>query len=164
MEPAGGLTVDEFEHNDGQRQSMDVIVSQQNGPISVASKQPAASGALVQIYCIYSANPFQLVPGSTRWFKDGQPLTPNGDRLLESLTPTGYPTLAIKQVSRSDAGRYDCQLSNAVGTSERLPSSEATKLEVNFRPSVQLRLYKSSSASSELVEVDLGLELAMPGD
>lgn len=157
MEPAAGITVSEFSQQAGQEQ------------------QP------VQIYCIYSANPFQLVPGSVRWFKDGLPLVAASllaDRRVESFTPTGYPMLVLKQANRADAGRYDCQLANSVGTSERLPSSEACKLEVNFRPSVQLKLLKTlgvdstplgneqepTAGNGNLIEVDLEQELALPGD
>lgn len=137
----------------------------------------------VNIYCIYNANPTELVPNSTRWFKDGKPLTitsPQPEqqqpRMFESMTPTGYPVLTIRQVNRRDAGLYDCQLSNTVGTSERLPLSEACRVEVNFKPSVKLRVFKpqisvvpqmssidGSIPMDELIELDINKELVLPG-
>lgn len=165
--------------------------------------EPVASGQ-VSIYCIYSSNPSQLLPNSTRWFKDGQPLdgvvssasrlneeqnepsvfdqdetvklssSGGSQHLLESFTATGYPVLTINQVNRRDAGLYDCQVSNSIGQSERLPTSESCKLEVNFRPRAQLRLFRVTAPKSEqppgvdyqpdeLVEVDVNQELVMPG-
>lgn len=139
----------------------------------------------VNIYCIYNANPTELVPNSTRWFKDGKPLAVTSlqseqqqqqSRMFESMTPTGYPVLTIRLVNRRDAGLYDCQLSNTVGTSERLPSSEACRVEVNFKPSVKLRIFKpqvslvpqmssidSSIPMDELIELDINKELVLPG-
>lgn len=153
----------------------------------------------VSIYCIYSSNPGQLIPNSTRWFKNGHLLDgviaatsqqPSEDELndpdtseqhiksnhlVESFTATGYPVLTINQVTRYDAGFYDCQVRNSVGQSERLPTSDSCKLEVNFRPRVQLRLYRAiapkdpqqflagSYALNELIEVDVSQELVMPG-
>jgi hypothetical protein len=161
MEPAGGLTVTEYE-SPAQRQRTSAAIAS-----SGAGADSFQSGEQVQIYCIYTANPFQLVAGSTRWFKDGQPL-PVGDRLAESSTPNGYPMLTIKQVSRHDAGKYDCQLTNSAGTSERLAASEAARLDVHFRPSVQLRLYKATAAATDeadrQAELDLERALVMPGD
>lgn len=105
----------------------------------------------VRIYCIFTANPIQLKPNSTSWFKDGQllgnvlrhsspgPIESADAHLVESQTSTGYPVLNIMRPNRRDAGRYECQVSNAVGVSERLPMSETSKLEINFRPSVEMR-------------------------
>lgn len=138
MEPAAGIVASE---------------SPPEAP-NVIFSEPAVS-----IYCIYSANPFQLVPNSTRWFKDGQLLELAESRLVESTTATGYPTLTFKQVHRRDSGRYDCQLSNSVGPSERLPGSEAARLEVNFRPSVRLRLFRAANSSEEGPLEELGAEL-----
>lgn len=158
MEPAGGISANElgvsrppfsWQSAPGE--------GGENNVIAAAAQSEAAQ--TVSIYCIYSANPSELLPNSTRWFKDGRQLlniSANGDdddtsrraHLSESLTATGYPVLNINQVSRRDAGRYECQLANAVGTSERLPVSEAARLEVNFRPSVRLRLFKLASQTT----------------
>lgn len=143
MEPASGISINEPDESNKQQQQ------QQND---------------IRIYCIFSANPNQLVANSTRWFKDGRQLSnvlseqqqanellrrrqatsqeESESQLSESVTVSGYPVLTIRQASRKDAGLYDCQLANSVGFSERLATSESTRLEVNFRPTVQVQIYK----------------------
>jgi len=182
MEPAAGITVSE------------------NGGLSFEQTAPSERGDNVitppnfrqptdlSIYCIYSAYPSELVVNSTRWFKDGKQLNvkrfskldPTNvsqqqlHHLSETTTATGYPVLTIRQVSRLDAGLYDCQVANSVGTSERLPASESCKVVVNFRPSVQIGLYKaplgasmrapdSSYPMEELSELDPTKDLILPG-
>lgn len=176
MEPAGGISVNEHHHE----QKPGAGGGENN--VIVASQQQQQHQPAVSIYCIYSANPIELTANSTRWFKDGLQLalpSSSDAHLSESLTATGYPVLNINQVSRRDAGRYDCQLANSVGTSERLPSSEAARLEVNFRPSVRLRLLKPAARSAtamfhhqastssfqmdELTEIDPSEELILAG-
>lgn len=183
MEPAAGIMVSESsvweKRASIEQRDNDVILSE---PARGAQDQPeralfAPTGEL-NIYCIYNANPSELLANSTRWFKDGKVLHTGPDstaRIFESMTPTGYPVLTLRQVNRRDAGLYDCQLSNPVGTSERLPPSEACKVEVNFKPSVQLRVFKpqisvlpsntheGSLPMNELTELDLSQELILPG-
>lgn len=229
MEPAAGITVNEnpssnsdplHQHQQQQQTSNNdethviTMSAKQNQPQLQQQQQPQA----VSIYCIYSANPTELVPNSTRWFKDGQllhlgsgislqatggaqaNLAPEAlagetdsqqdlassiatseheqqqQHLTETLTPTGYPVLTIHRVSRRDAGLYECQLANSVGLSERLPASEACRLEVNFRPKVQLRLFRPTKqlrsaatytaadfSMADLTEIDLEQELLLTG-
>lgn len=141
MEPAAGILVNEFEPAS---QGGEALARRQQE--ETAPGLAAQSAELVQIYCIYTANPSQLLADSVRWFKDGQPLIVStaaaGGRLQEATTPTGYPVLRISRVQRQDAGAYECQLANSVGQSERLPASESCRLDVNFRPAVQLRLLR----------------------
>lgn len=181
MEPATGLTTNE------------------SSATALTTNQPAEADAghsELRVYCIFSANPNDLVPNSTRWFKDGQQLTsvvsmanarrrqdepfdesaepdaPSSPHLSESLTATGYPVLTIRHATRRDSGLYDCQVANSVGTSERLPASESCRVDVNFRPSVKLRLFKptksageaASYSTDELVELDLRQEIVRPGE
>lgn len=192
MEPAAGIVTNEIVDPFSQPRDENVISSSiQRQPASPGVQRPGE----VSIYCIYSAFPSQLVAASatpggdqnstTRWFKDGQPIPDSTivpielaqptDHLIESTTATGYPVLTIRHPNRRDAGRYDCQVSNAIGSSERLPSSESCKVEVNFRPSVQLSLFRVVDENKlrigkndhykldELVEVDLEKELVLPG-
>lgn len=160
MEPASGTTLAEYEPPAQRTPSTVPSGARQNGAGTNAAVATGQQADQTQIYCIYSANPLQLLPGSTRWFKDGLPLAITGERLAESTTPNGYPVLTIKQVNRHDAGKYDCQLTNSAGTSERLAASEASRLEVHFRPGVQLRLYQAGGER----ELDLEQALVMPGD
>lgn len=182
MEPAGGIVLSESPGSDWS------AVNLESNQDVIQQQQQTAT-----IYCIYSANPTELVANSTRWFKDGQLLTNVGAssvprigespqstdaRLTESTTATGYPVLTISQVQRKDAGLYECQVANSVGRSERLPASEHCRLEVNFRPSTQVRLYKPPTSwtvpasqapatmqfqMADLVEVDQNQELVLPG-
>lgn len=213
MEPAAGFTIDEAPA------SKWAVNEQLDDGGEVNNRKAAASSSgELQIYCIYSANPRELLPNSTRWFKDGRQLTnvlqlgagvelkarrhsptnTNNNpvrehnplaqdsplvelpfaqhRLSESTTANGYPVLTIRQPGRQDAGNYDCQLANSVGLSERLAPSEACRLEVNFRPSVQVRIFSappltespSRNAHSanlslgELAELDLEREIIRP--
>lgn len=192
MEPAVGIVVSELDaaRDMGATQQAsdsreDNVILPKAGnskhPASALDRQTTTTSDSVNIYCIYSSNPSDLTPNSTRWFKDGQRLpvqsspattsSNTNEHLTQSLTATGYPVLTIHQVKRQDAGLYDCQVSNSVGTSERLAQSEACKLEVNFRPSVQLRVYKPTVAKTdtdyqmdELAELDLSQELVVPGN
>lgn len=164
----------------------------------------------ISVYCIYSANPSTLLAGAngTRWFKDGhlldiptlttlptvmqqqqqqqpQALTSasaaNG-RLVESRTPTGYPVLTINRPNRRDSGHYECQVSNQVGQSERLPLSDQCRVEITHRPKVGLRVFRLSTGapdsndrasaeqdswaldeSSQLAEVNLDADLVLTG-
>lgn len=177
MEPASGISINE----QPQQQDDFNSVLQQN------DKQQND----IRIYCIFSANPNELVPNSTRWFKDGRQLTnvivqassplqlqqqqqqnsnelmkrrqasdnmmledgqfmSSSSNLFESVTVSGYPVLTIRGASRKDAGLYDCQLANSVGFSERLAPSESTKIEVNFRPSVEVQIYKFDPNNNNL--------------
>lgn len=196
MEPAAGIVTSESLTGAAMQRDESVIVAtgttttttiDNDDPVAQMEYSAKPSESL-SIYCIYSANPFQLLPNSTRWFKDGQPLVQvvhvadsrPTDRFLESTTATGYPVLSIKHANRRDAGRYDCQVANSVGPSERLPASESCRLEVNFRPSVQLRLYRATKADGheqgrraaganyvypmdELAEVNVEQELVLAG-
>lgn len=166
MEPATGITINELDSNGVKLSDADNVIH---------SKSSSSSDEL-NIYCIYSAYPTDLLANSTRWFKDGQQLVDvdrrdKSGRFQESITPTGYPVLTIRQVNRMDAGSYDCQLSNAVGSSERVPFAEAAKVEVNFRPSVRARMLRATSqlarsgeyAPNELVNFDTSQELILPG-
>lgn len=169
MEPAAGIVVDEFEPARFKDETNVITNKRPDGE----NYSPTSSPELVQIYCIYTANPIQLLPNSVRWFKDGQPLVADQqiprERLAESSTPTGYPMLKIRQVRRQDAGSYDCQLANSVGTSERLPARESCRLQVNFRPSVQLRLFRfrpesENSETDTADELELERALVLPND
>ena len=142
MEPAAGLLVDE----QPQQQRL------AGGELEQAGEQKS-----VEIYCIYTANPSQLLENSTRWFKDGHQLSLDRARHLESQTKTGYPMLKIAQPNRHDAGHYECQVSNELGTSQRLPAGETCKLEVHFRPSVALQVRR---LGGELLEPDGDLLVA----
>lgn len=218
MEPAAGLIVSEplpssslFESASRRMQAArssernsDNVITTTTTTSGESDAQLDESSGQVSIYCIYSSNPSQLIPNSTRWFKDGLLLdglassastpnpTSNEDQndssvfdqeerfptnkrphFVESFTATGYPVLTINQVNRRDAGLYDCQVSNLIGQSERLPASEACKLEVNFRPRVKLRLFRVTSFKSErsttdypldeLAEMNVDQELVLPG-
>lgn len=150
MEPAAGIVVNEAAPP---RIAEIPIITMEE------TKASEPSSSSVSIYCIFSANPSELLANSTRWFKDGQPLQlADQHRLTESLTATGYPTLNINQVRRSDAGLYECQVANSIGASERLPTSEQSRLEVNFRPSVKLHL-----VDSERREIEPSLDLVQAG-
>lgn len=152
MEPAAGLVVNEAVPPKALAEILPSPFEQQQAQVSSSS---------VSIYCIYSANPSELMPNSSRWFKDGHQLVLHDQqRITESLTATGYPVLNINQVNRNDAGLYECQLSNAIGQSERLPAGEQSRLEVNFRPSVRLRLMDGALAGHEL---DPSQDLVQPG-
>ena len=129
MEPASGIVTNEWQQ-------------------SVADNQQPE----VQIYCIYMANPFHLAEAanSTRWLKDGRLLGTSDERLTAAVTPTtGYPTLTIKRPNRGDAGNYQCQLTNSIGTSELLPPAESCRVQVNFRPSVRLRAMREVEEDDE---------------
>lgn len=175
MEPASGIVVSELSSPSS---SVDNSGDSENH--NSAAKLDAALGDnrnQISIYCIYTANPSELLANSTRWFKDGLPLNTidnnnNRHRYSESFTPTGYPVLTINQVNRRDAGYYDCQVANSVGLSERLSTSDACKVEVNFRPTVRMRLFRlidqqkraNHLSAEDIVEADLNQELILPGN
>lgn len=152
MEPAGGVVANEALPSRALAEILPSSFEEQQASVS-------SSPSSVSIYCIYSANPSELVSNSSRWFKDGQPLVLHDQqRISESLTATGYPVLNINQVRRQDAGLYECQLANSVGPSERLPAGEQSRLEVNFRASVKLHL-----KDSERAELEPSYDLIQPG-
>src|SRR5688500_16847269 len=90
----------------------------------------------VKIYCTYTANPSQLMDGQITWFKDGQRIPIPGSSVVASalassmalitdrdtaaldkyrmtLLPGSYPLLTIYNVSRSDQGKYTCEVANS---------------------------------------------------
>lgn len=138
-----------------------------------SSSSTAAAPDQINIYCIYSANPMQLAneppQNATRWFKDGKLLEVGAsrgpsERLIESRTPTGYPTLTIARPTRRDAGAYECQVSNAIGSSERLPASEQLRVEVAHKPSarVRVRRLREEEAEADAAEAGAAAEGAAP--
>ncbi|CAJ0570275.1 unnamed protein product, partial [Mesorhabditis spiculigera] len=50
-----------------------------------------------------------------KWFKDGQPLRPDGNRVIAQDCGNGVYKLIIKDAQRSDAGQYKIQVSNPAG-------------------------------------------------
>lgn len=130
----------------------------------------------ISVYCIFSANPMHLIANSTRWFKDGALLEPSqsAGRLIESRTPTGYPVLTVARPLRHDSGAYECQVSNAIGASERLPASEQLRIDVAHKASVRVKVLRAfaddnddsvdeGKAAGPEVEVDLDKDLVVPG-
>lgn len=189
MEPATGLTT-----------------SETTSKPADSKESSSSSNSELRIYCIFSANPNEIQPNSTRWFKDGiqlsnvihlatptqaasirhqngvtethidsKPESADDPHLSESITATGYPVLTIREPTRRDAGLYDCQVSNSIGSSERIPASESCRVEINFKPSVRLRIFRPNSSASksatssagfpmdQLSEVDLSQEIVTPG-
>lgn len=130
----------------------------------------AASQSVVQIYCVYQANPSELLQNndSIRWFKNDQPLlldhTPeltttnnNGlslsrqyteSKYVQLTTANGYPMLIIKRPNRQDSGLYDCQVENQIGRSQRLDSRQSCQVQIQFRPVVRMRLFKLMGANN----------------
>lgn len=160
MEPAGGIVINEHRLPPQQSRvrattapdSADNELSHDKLPVE--STQSDAT-----IYCIFNANPQpNFISQPARWFKDGKELRAGG-RFVTSATPTPphYPTLTVKNVTRRDAGTYDCQVANSVGVSERLASRDACSLAVNFAPSVKLRPYRLAGghAFTQLDEAEL---------
>lgn len=126
------------------------------------------------IYCVYSANPSELQPFAStsssqqllfgklqqsnsqlvRWFKDGKHMQFSGDNYEDIVTGTKYvssftsnklPMLTILSPNRHSSGKYSCQVSNYIGSSELLSTNEMCELVVNFVPTTSVKILSLDS-------------------
>uniref|UniRef100_H0WC62 Hemicentin-1 n=1 Tax=Cavia porcellus TaxID=10141 RepID=H0WC62_CAVPO len=113
--------------------SIDVLVP----PSIIGTSSPSEVSAIINhnttLECQVKGTPFPVI----HWFKDGKPLF-LGDPNIELLDRRQI--LHLKNVRRSDKGRYQCAVSNAAGKQAR-----DMKLTVYVPPSI-----KGGNATSEV--------------
>jgi len=74
----------------------------------------SAEGQFVKLECVVNGKPAPTV----KWYKEGNEIEPNGAEGIEISfeAGVGVATLAIRQVSLRDSGRYTCVARNVIGS------------------------------------------------
>lgn len=78
--------------------------------IRVAPPTEGLKGKDVSLYCEMSGT----VPFQVTWFKDKKPLMES--RKYKILSEGSSATLHIMSIEASDAGQYECKVSNSIGS------------------------------------------------